>query len=248
MSIERKTVLVTGANRGIGAVIAKAFAQAGYNVAVGCRNEASVQNGGNAVAAACREYGVEADCFTGDVADFSACEQLVQQAIERFGTIDVLINNAGITRDGLLVKMSEEKFDDVIAANAKSVFNMTRHVAKGMMKRRSGCIINMSSVVGVGGNAGQFNYAASKAAIIGMTKTTARELGKRGITCNAIAPGFIETEMTGVLLEDVRAKMLEQISLGRYGKPEEVAQLAVFLASASYITGQTIIIDGGLMM
>lgn len=248
MDTTKKIVLVTGGNRGIGAWICKAFAAAGYGVAVGCRNVQSTENGGEAVAAACREHGVEAECFTGDVADFEACAQLVQAVTDRFGGIDVLVNNAGITRDGLLVQMSEEKFDEVIAANMKSVFNMTRHAAKGMIKRRRGSIINMSSVVGVNGNAGQLNYAASKAAIIGMTKTTAKELGKRGITCNAIAPGFIETEMTAELPEEVREKMLAQISLGRYGKPEEVAQLAVFLASANYITGQTIVIDGGLMM
>lgn len=243
-----KTVLITGASQGIGAVIAQTFAKAGYDIAINCYNAFTLENGGAQTEAACRAHGVEAACFIADVSDFSASGQLVQSVCERFGKIDVLINNAGITRDGLLVQMSEQNFDDVIAANLKSIFNMTRHVTKGMIKRRAGNIINMASVAGVYGNAGQINYAASKAGVIGMTKTTAKELGKRGIVCNAIAPGLIATPMTDALTDEQRTRMLAAVSLGRYGTAEEVADTALFLAGSSYITGQTIIVDGGLVM
>lgn len=244
----KKTVLITGASQGIGAVLAKSFAGNGYNVAINCYNEATLENGGRQTAGECRDLGAEAECFVADVSSFSACEALTKAVVERFGTIDVLINNAGITRDGLLVKMTEQNFDDVIAANLKSVFNMTRHAGAVMMRKKSGKIINMASVAGVYGNAGQINYSASKAGIIGITKTTAKELGKRGVTCNAIAPGLIKSAMTEVLSDELKAKMLAAVSLGRFGTAEDVAQVALFLAGADYVTGQTIIVDGGLAM
>jgi len=242
------TVLVTGAARGIGAATAKKFAQAGYNVAINCRNEKSIEANGNAVAAACREYGVEAECFAADVSVMAECETMVKAVAEKFGSIDVLVNNAGITRDGLLVRMSEENFDDVISANLKSVFNMTKLVGAIMMKKRTGAIINMSSVSGVYGNGGQANYSASKAAVIGFTKSTAKELGPRGITCNAIAPGFTETDMTAVLSDEVKAKIKDSISLRRFGKTEDIAAAALFLAQHGYITGQVLLVDGGMSM
>lgn len=248
MMIMSNTVLITGASQGIGASLAKSFAENGYNVAINCYNENTLENGGKQTAEVCRAFGVEAECFVADVSDFSACEAMTKSVAERFGGIGVLINNAGITRDGLLVRMSEKNFDDVIAANLKSVFNMTRHVGAVMMKARSGKIINMASVAGVYGNAGQANYSASKAGIIGLTKTTAKELGPRGITCNAIAPGFIQSQMTDVLSDDVKKKILSAISLGRFGTPEDIAQVALFLAHADYVTGQTIVVDGCIAM
>ena len=243
-----KTVLITGASQGIGAVMAKTFAEAGYNVAINCYNLSTQENGGAQTAEACRAYGAEAECFIADVSDFAASEALVQAVCAKFGQIDVLINNAGITRDGLLVQMNEQNFDDVIAANLKSVFNMTKHAAKGMIKRRCGNIINMASVAGVYGNPGQINYSASKAGIIGITKTTAKELGKRGIVCNAVAPGLIASPMTDALTDEQKKRMLDAVSLGRLGTAQEVADTALFLAGSTYITGQTIIIDGGLRM
>jgi len=243
-----KTVLITGASQGIGAVMAVTFAKAGYNVAINCYNEHTLKNGGVGTAGECRGLGVEAECFVCDVSDFGACEAMTKAVVKRFGGVDVLINNAGITRDGLAVRMSEQNFDDVIAANMKSVFNMIRHVGAVMMKQRAGKIINMASVAGVYGNKGQINYSASKAGIIGMTKTTAKELGSRGITCNAIAPGIIESPMTQVLPDEVKEQMRSSTSLKRFGKPVEVAETALFLASADYITGQVIVIDGGMGM
>lgn len=245
-----KTALITGASQGIGACIAKRLASDGFQIAINCRGEAEKENGGVQTAEACRAYGVEAECFICDVSDFSACENMVKAVKERFGSIDVLVNNAGITKDGLLARMSEEQFDIVTNVNYKSVFNMTRHVSGVMIKQRSGRIINVASVAGLYGNAGQFNYSASKAGIVGMTLTAAKELGKRNITVNAVAPGFIETPMTDVLDEKVKEAIKGQIALGRYGKPEEVASTISFLASedASYISGQVIVIDGCLSM
>jgi 3-oxoacyl-[acyl-carrier protein] reductase len=228
--------------------MAVAFAGKGYIVAINCYNESTLEIGGKQTSELCREKGAEAECFIADVSDYAACEGLVKAAVARFGSVDVLINNAGITRDGLLVQMTEKNFDDVMAANTKSVFHMTRHGSKGMIKKRSGKIINMASVAGVYGNKGQMNYSASKAAVIGMTMTTAKELGSRGITCNAIAPGLIESPMTDVLSDDIKSKMLDAVSLRRFGKPEDVVQVALFLAEADYVTGQTIIVDGGLAM
>lgn len=243
-----KTVLITGGSQGLGAAMAAAFAEKGYNVAINCYNADTLENGGKQTAEKCRSFGVEAECFIADVSDFDACERLVKETVARFGAVDVLVNNAGITRDGSLFQMSEKNYDDVIAANQKSVFNMTRHIAKSMIKRRSGKIINMASVAGVYGNKGQMNYSASKAAILGMTKTAAKELGGRGITVNAIAPGLIESPMTEVLPDDLKAKMLENVSLKRFGTAADVARVALFLAEADYVTGQTIIVDGGLAM
>ncbi len=245
-----KTALITGASQGIGACIAKRLASDGFQIAINCRGEAEKENGGVQTAEACRAYGVEAECFICDVSDFSACENMVKAVKDRFGSIDVLVNNAGITKDGLLARMSEEQFDIVTNVNYKSVFNMTRHVSGVMIKQRNGRIINVASVAGLYGNAGQFNYSASKAGVVGMTLTAAKELGKRNITVNAVAPGFIETPMTDVLDEKVKEAIKGQIALGRYGKPEEVASTISFLASedASYISGQVIVIDGCLSM
>ena len=245
-----KTALITGASQGLGAEMARRLASDGFQIAVNCRSQAEVENGGNAVAAACRAYGVEAACFICDVTGFEACGEMVKAVKERFGSIDVLVNNAGITRDGLLARMSEEQFDSVIEVNLKSVFNMMRHVSGVMIRQRGGKIINVSSVAGLYGNAGQMNYSASKAGIVGMTLTGAKELGGRGITVNAIAPGFIETKMTEVLPEKVKEAALGNIALGRFGKPEEVASVVSFLASkdADYVSGQVIVIDGGMVM
>lgn len=242
------TALITGASQGIGAELAKAFAKDGYNIAINCYNEETRQNGGEQVAEACRALGVEAECFIADVSDYAASETMVAAILARFGSIEVLINNAGITRDGLLLRMSEKNFDDVMATNLKSVFNMVRLVTPSMVKKRRGNIINMSSVAGVYGNKGQLNYSASKAGMLGMTKTIAKELGSRNIICNAIAPGLIKSAMTDAMTEEAREETLSRISLRRYGTVEDVAQTALFLARQSYITGQTILVDGGLEM
>ena len=245
-----KTALVTGASQGIGACIAKTLAAEGFNVAINCRSEQELENGGREVEAACRALGVEAECFICDVSDFTACGEMAKAVKERFGSIDVLVNNAGITRDGLLVRMTEEQFDLVTSVNYKSVFNMTRQAGAIMFRQRSGRIINISSVAGLYGNAGQFNYSAAKAGIIGMTKTTVKELGSRGITCNAVAPGFVKTPMTDVLKEEYKAEIVKSIALGRLGDPEDIANAVAFLASdrAGYITGQVLEVSGGMSM
>ena len=245
-----KTALITGASQGIGACIAKTLAAEGFNIAIDCYSEREVENGGEAVAAACRELGVEAECFVADVSSFEACGELVKAVKARFGTIDALVNNAGITKDGLMVRMTEAQFDAVINVNLKGSFNMLRHVGAVMMRQRSGRIVNISSVAGVYGNAGQINYSASKAGVIGMTKTVAKELGSRGVTCNAVAPGFVRTPMTDVLEDDYKAEILKQISLGRLGEPEDIANAVAFLVSdkASYITGQVLVVSGGMVM
>lgn len=245
-----KTALITGASQGIGACIAKRLAKDGYNIAINCRGETEIENGGNQIAEQCREFGVEAECFAADVSIHSQCEAMVKAVKERFSTIDVLINNAGITKDGLMMRMSEEQYDIVIAVNQKSVFNMMKYVSAVMMKQRSGKIVNVSSVAGLHGNAGQINYSASKAAIIGMTKTASKELGSRNITVNAVAPGLIKTPMTDVLTDEQKSTIFGQISLKRFGQVEEIAGTVSFLVSddASYITGQTIEISGGLSM
>ena len=245
-----KCALITGASQGIGACIAETLAKKGYNIAINCRSSAEVENGGNAVAEKCRASHVEAECFIADVSSFDECGALVTAVIEKFGAIDVLVNNAGITRDGLMVRMSESQFDSVIAVNMKSVFNMMHHTGKHMMKARSGHIVNLASVAGLYGNAGQVNYSASKAGVVGMTMTAAKELGPRGITVNAVAPGFIETAMTASLPDKVKEAAIAGISLARMGKPQDVANAIAFLASdeASYITGQVLVIDGGMVM
>ncbi len=245
-----KTALITGASQGLGACMAKTLAADGFNIAINCLGERERENGGNQVAEACQALGVEAECFLCDVSDFTACEAMAKAVKDRFGTIDVLVNNAGITKDGLLVQMSEEQFDVVTRVNYKSVFNMMRHVGKIMIRQRSGRIINITSVAGLYGNPGQMNYSASKAGIIGMTKTGAKELGKRGITVNAVAPGFIQTPMTEVLGEEYKEAILKQIGLQRLGQPEDVANAVAFLASdrASYISGQVLEVSGCLSM
>ena len=245
-----KCALVTGASRSIGAAIAIKLAQKGFNVAVGCHSQASVENGGEAVAAKCREAGVEAACFVADVADFSACEKMVAEVAARFGGIDALVNNAGITKDALLVRMSEEQYDAVLAANLKSVFNMMRHTGKLMMKARHGAIVNITSVAGLYGNPGQSNYSAAKAGMVGLTMTAAKELGARGITVNAVAPGFIATPMTDAMPEKAREAALNVIALRRAGTCDDVAGAVAFLVSeeAAYITGQVLVVDGGMAM
>ena len=234
------TALITGASQGIGACIAKRLAKDGYNVAINHFPSDSDKANAEKVAEECRSFGVEAEL----------CEAMTKAVKERFGSIDALVNNAGITKDGLMVRMSEEQYDAVIAVNQKSVFNMMKLVGAVMMRQRHGHIVSLASVAGLYGNPGQINYSASKAAIIGMTKTVAKELGARNVTVNAVAPGFIKTPMTDALTEEQRNKMLELVAMKRYGNPEEVASVISFLCSedASYVTGQTIEISGGLMM
>lgn len=239
----QKNVIVTGAAKGIGRAVAVAFAKEGCNILLNYRSTVPED-----LIAEIEGYGVRCVAVQCDVSDFSQAEELVKKAVEEFGKIDVLVNNAGITRDTLLMRMSEEDFDAVIATNLKGTFNMIRHTSKYMIKQRSGSIVNMSSVVGVMGNAGQANYAASKAGVIGLTKSAARELAARGITCNAIAPGFIKTSMTDVLSDKVKEGILANVPLKRLGEAEEVAELAVFLAKTKYITGQVVNIDGGMAM
>lgn len=242
-----KTAIITGASRGIGAEIAKRFAQAGAKVVV---NYSGSQEKAEAVVEAIKENGGEAIAVKADVADSEAVKAMVDAAMDTFGSVDILVNNAGITRDNLMMRMKDDEWDDVINTNLKGVFICTKAVTRQMMKQRSGRIVNIASIVGVMGNAGQANYVASKAGVIGLTKTTARELSSRGITANAIAPGFITTDMTDELGEDIQKTMLAQIPLGRFGKPEEVAKAALFLASddSSYMTGQTLHLDGGMVM
>lgn len=242
--------IITGASQGIGACIAKRLARDGFDIAINYYPSENDKTNAEKVAEECKEFGIKAVCFPADVSKYSECEKMVKDIKSEFGSIDVLVNNAGITKDGLLARMSEESYDAVIAVNQKSVFNMTKHVSLVMMKQRSGHIINLASVAGLYGNAGQFNYSASKAAIIGMTKTTAKEFGSRGITCNAVAPGFIKTPMTDKLTDAQRDAMLAQIAMKRYGEVEEIAGVVSFLASSdsSYVTGQVIEISGGLSM
>lgn len=245
-----KVALITGASQGIGACIARRLAQDGFAIAVNCRSEAEVENGGRQVAEECRAFGAEAECFVASVSDFAACEDLVAAVKARFGSIDVLVNNAGVTKDGLIARMSEEQFDFVANVNYKGVFNMLRHVTPVMMKQRYGRIVNVTSVAGLYGNPGQLNYSASKAGVVGMTLTAAKELGPRSITVNAVAPGFIETPMTAVLDEKYQAECRAQIPLRRFGQPEEIAGAVSFLVGddSKYITGQVLVIDGGMPM
>lgn len=242
--------IVTGASQGIGECIAKRLAKDGYNVAVNCYPSDNDKANAEKVAAACREMGVEAEVFPADVSKFDECDAMVKAVKERFGSIDALVNNAGITKDGLLARMSEEQYDAVIAVNQKSVFNMMKPVCSVMMKQKHGAIVNMASVAGLYGNAGQFNYSASKAAIIGMTMTAAKEFGARNIRVNAVAPGLINTPMADALSDEQKAKIFGQVALKRFGEVEEIASVVSFLLSeeASYVTGQTIEISGGLAM
>lgn len=244
--LEGKVALITGASRGIGRGIAIKFAEQGANIAFTYLS--SVEKG-EALAKELEAYGVKAKGYRSDAADFKAADELVTAVVTDFGTVDVLVNNAGITRDTLLMRMSEQQWDEVINANLKSVFNLTKAVQKPMLKQRKGSIINMSSVVGVKGNAGQSNYAASKAGIIGFTKSVALELGSRNIRSNAIAPGFIETEMTDALDPKTVAGWRENIPLKRGGTVDDVANATVFLASdmSAYITGQVMNVCGGML-
>ena len=241
--LEGKTVLVTGAAKGIGKAIALAFAKQGCNIVLNYRSNVS-----DDTIKEIEAYNVKCMPLQGDVSDFATAAEIVKKAKKEFGTVDVLVNNAGITKDMLLMRMSEEQFDSVIQTNLKGTFNMIRHVSSVMLKQRSGAIINMSSVVGVTGNAGQANYAASKAGVIGLTKATAKELAARGVTCNAIAPGFVETDMTAVMTDHQKRMMLEAIPLKRYGQVEDIANAAVFFAKNTYITGQVLNVDGGMVM
>ncbi len=243
--LEGKNALITGASRGIGKAIAVFFAQQGANIAfTDMRRDETMENTEKDLAA----FGVKALGYASDASSFEDSERVVDEIAKEFGRIDVLVNNAGITRDNLLMRMPETDWDLVIKVNLKSVFNLTKAVQKYMLKQRSGSIINMSSVVGVSGNAGQSNYSASKAGMIGFTKSIAQELGSRNIRCNAIAPGFIETEMTHALSEEIRKGWAEKIPLRRGGTPEDVAKTCAYLASdlSDYVTGQVINVCGGM--
>lgn len=244
--LQNKIALITGATRGIGKGIALTFAQNGANVAF---TYVSSDEKARALEAELQAFGIKAKGYKSDAGDFKAADELVTAVVNDFGTVDILVNNAGITRDTLLMRMSEQQWDEVINANLKSVFNLVKAVQRPMLKAKKGSIINMSSVVGVKGNAGQSNYAASKAGIIGFTKSIALELGSRNIRSNAIAPGFIETEMTGALDEKVIQQWRDSIPLKRGGSPEDVANLTLFLASdlSAYITGQCINVCGGML-
>jgi 3-oxoacyl-[acyl-carrier protein] reductase len=244
--LEGKVALITGATRGIGRGIAMKFAEHGAYVIF---TYVASEDKAKALEAELQQMGVKAKGYKSDAADFKAAEDLVNAIVAEFGTLDILVNNAGITRDTLLMRMTEQQWDEVMNANLKSVFNLTKAAQKPMLKQRKGSIINMSSVVGVRGNAGQANYAASKAGIIGFSKSVALELGSRNIRCNAIAPGFIETEMTGALDQKVVEQWRESIPLKRGGTAEDVANLTLFLASdwSSYITGQCINVCGGML-
>lgn len=244
------TALITGASQGIGECIALRLASDGYNVAINHFPSDSDREKAEKVAEQCRAKGVEAEIFAADVSKFGECDAMVNAVNERFGSIDALVNNAGITKDGLIARMSEEQYDAVIAVNQKSVFNMMKPAIKIMMKQRHGAIVNMASVAGLYGNPGQINYSASKAAIIGMTMTAAKEVGARNIRVNAVAPGLIKTPMTDVLTDEQKDKIFGQIALKRFGNVEEIASVVSFLVSdnASYVTGQTIEISGGLSM
>jgi len=246
-TLENKTAVVTGASRGIGRAVAIKLASLGANIVLNYRSSIkSVEE----VLAEIKAMGANAVAVQGDISNFAEAEKVIKAAVENFGSLDILVNNAGITKDGLLARMKEEDFDSVIETNLKGTFNCIRHATPIMMKQRRGRIINMSSVVGVAGNAGQINYAASKAGVIGMTKSAAKELASRGITVNAIAPGFIQTDMTDALSDKVKEELLSGIPLKRLGQADEVAELAAYLASesASYITGQVININGGMYM
>ncbi len=246
MTFKDKTVIVTGGNRGIGFAIAKSFAKEGANLVI---NYVGDENAAIAAKKELEAFGSKCIVLEANVAKFDDCERVVSTAIEAFGSIDILINNAGITKDTLMMRMKEEDFDAVIDVNLKGAWNMMKNVTKPMMKQKSGRIINISSVVALMGNPGQANYVASKSGVIGLTKTLAKEFGPRGITVNAVAPGFIKTAMTDKLSDEIKALYETQIPLGRFGEVEDVANAVLFLASenASYITGQVISVNGGMI-
>ncbi len=245
--LQGKTALITGASRGIGRMIAIRYAQEGANIAF---SDLKYDENAQSLEKELISLGVKAKGYASDASSYSSSESLIEDVLKDFSTIDILVNNAGITRDNLLMRMTEQDWDLVMNVNLKSVFNLTKAVQKIMIKQRSGSIINMSSVVGIGGNPGQSNYAASKAGIIGFTKSIAQELGSRNIRTNAIAPGFIETEMTAKLPEDIKKKWADEIPLKRAGTPTDVANAAIFLASelSSYVNGQVIHVCGGMEM
>ena len=247
MHLKDKIAIVTGGSRGIGKEICLKFASLGANLVI---NYIGDKTQAEDTKAECEKLGAKVALSEGDVSKMADCEKLFQTAMDTFGRVDILVNNAGITRENLLMRMSEEEFDAVIAVNLKGTFNCMKQAARPMMKQKYGKIINMASVVGVTGNAGQVNYAASKAGVIGMTKSMAKELANRGVTVNAIAPGFIRTAMTDVLSDDVKAEITRVIPMGVMGETEDVANLAAFLASdaSRYITGQVINVDGGMVM
>lgn len=242
-----QVAIVTGAGRGIGEAIARRLAAGGAKVAVVSRTEANASKTAEAINT---EHAGAAKAYAVDVADFQAVQELADAILTDFGRVDVLVNNAGVTRDGLSMRMSSEDWDVVVNTNLKGAFNFIRAVQRPMAKQRRGRIINIASVVGISGNAGQANYSASKAGLIGLTKTIARELSSRGITVNAVAPGFIETDMTAVLPESIRTAVVGKIPLGRFGAPDDIASAVAFLAGdeAGYITGQTLVVDGGMVM
>jgi len=242
-----QVAIVTGAGRGIGEAIANKFAEEGAKVAVVSRTESNAAKTAETINAA---HPDAAKAYAVDVADFNAVQELADTILKDFGKVDILVNNAGVTRDGLSMRMSSEDWDVVVNTNLKGAFNFIRAIQRPLAKQRSGRIINISSVSGIMGNAGQANYAASKAGLIGLTKTIARELSGRGITVNAVAPGFIETDMTNVLPESIRTAVVERIPLGRFGAPEDISAAVAYLASseAAYITGQTLVVDGGMVM
>jgi len=243
--LEGKTAVITGAARGIGKAIAIRYAQEGANIAF---TDLAIDDNARATEAEIAALGVKVKAYASNAANFEETHQVIEAIVKEFGRIDILVNNAGITRDGLMMRMSEQQWDMVINVNLKSAFNFIHAVTPAMMKQKGGSIINMSSVVGVSGNAGQANYSASKAGLIGLAKSIAAEMGSRGIRANAVAPGFIITEMTGQLPEDVRASWAEKIPLKRGGTPEDVANVCVFLGSdlSSYVSGQVIHCDGGM--
>lgn len=247
MRLAGKSVLITGASRGIGREIALEMARQGADVAV---NYSGSEAKANETVDEIKALGQDAFAIQCDVSNSESVSNMVKETIDRFGKLDILVNNAGITKDNLLMRMKEQEWDDVININLKGVFLCTKAVTRQMMKQRQGRIINIASIVGVSGNAGQANYVAAKAGVIGLTKTTAKELSSRNITVNAVAPGFITTDMTDKLSEEVKTEMLKQIPLARFGEPKDIANVAVFLASdeSSYMTGQTLHVDGGMVM